>query len=83
MHPLSIFGIAVALAMDAFAVSLTTGVRLQRITPAITLRMAGVFGGFQFLMPVLGWTLGAGAGSISRPMITGWRSRCWPLSAER
>ncbi len=61
MPLLSVLGIAVALAMDAFAVSLTTGVRLRRITPAVTLRMAGVFGGFQFFMPVLGWFLGAGA----------------------
>ncbi len=56
---LSLFGIAVALAMDAFAVSLTTGVRLLRITPFMTLRMAGVFGGFQFAMPVIGWSLGS------------------------
>lgn len=47
--------------MDAFAVSLTTGVRLMKVTPRMTLRMAGVFGGFQFAMPVLGWILGAAA----------------------
>ena len=61
MSLLSIFGIALALAMDAFAVSLTTGVRLRRLTLAIIVRMAAVFGGFQFLMPVVGWFLGARA----------------------
>lgn len=50
--------IAVALAMDAFAVSLATGIRLRCVSLAQTLRMAGFFGAFQFLMPVLGWLLG-------------------------
>ena len=61
MSLLSIFGIAIALAMDAFAVSLSTGIRLQNMNPGQTLRMAGVFGGFQFLMPIIGWLLGIGA----------------------
>ena len=50
--------IAVALAMDAFAVSLSTGIRLRCISLAQTIRMAGFFGVFQFLMPVLGWLMG-------------------------
>lgn len=58
---LPLLAIALALAMDAFAVALTTGVCLARITPIIGLRMAAVFGGFQFVMPVLGWLAGAGA----------------------
>lgn len=44
--------------MDAFAVSLTTGIRLRCVSLAQTVRMAGFFGFFQFLMPVLGWLLG-------------------------
>ena len=57
----TIFAIAVALAMDAFAVALTSGIRLRCVTPGQTMRMAGMFGAFQFLMPVVGWFLGAGA----------------------
>ena len=60
--PLSaVFAIAVALAMDAFAVCLTTGIRLRRVGFGHTMRMAGAFGFFQFIMPVLGWLLGVRA----------------------
>ena len=44
--------------MDAFAVSLSTGMVLRRVTARQTMRMAGTFGAFQFLMPVAGWLLG-------------------------
>ena len=52
------FALAVALAMDAFAVSLAAGIRIRCVSLAQTARMAGFFGFFQFLMPVLGWMLG-------------------------
>ena len=55
---LSLLVIAVALAMDAFAVALTTGICLRRASAAQTLRMAGAFGLFQAFMPVAGWALG-------------------------
>ena len=58
MNFLAIFVIAVALAIDAFAVALTSGIRLKRVTPAQTLQIGSVFGGFQFIMPVIGWWLG-------------------------
>lgn len=51
--------LAVALAMDAFAVAVTSGVQLRCISAAQTVRMAGTFGLFQFAMPVVGWFLGA------------------------
>jgi len=54
----TLFAIAVALAMDAFAVALATGICLGRARVAQTLRMAAAFGLFQGLMPVLGWLLG-------------------------
>lgn len=57
----AVFLLAVALAMDAFAVCLTTGIRLRTVDMGHTLRMAGAFGLFQFLMPVAGWLLGAQA----------------------
>lgn len=51
--------IAVGLSMDAFAVSICKGLSVQRVS----LRHAGCaglwFGGFQALMPLLGWLLGS------------------------
>jgi len=55
---LTLFAIAVALAMDAFAVALATGICLRQARVAQTLRMALAFGFFQALMPVAGWLLG-------------------------
>ncbi len=57
MGIVEIFAIAVALAMDAFAVAIATGLRM-RCTMGQTLRMASAFGGFQFAMPVVGWLMG-------------------------
>src|SRR3972149_5879795 len=55
---LSVLGIAIGLSMDAFAVSVATGLRLARVTPRHTFRMAFHFGLFQFLMPIIGWLAG-------------------------
>lgn len=55
MSTLALLGIAVGLAMDAFAVSIATGLSLPSVTPRHTFRMAFHFGLFQFLMPVVGW----------------------------
>lgn len=52
--------IAVALAMDAFAVSIATGIKLGCVTSRQTFRLAFHFGLFQFMMPIIGWLLGAG-----------------------
>jgi putative Mn2+ efflux pump MntP len=51
---------AVALAMDAFTVAIAAGVQLQGVTAVQTLRMAGTFGFFQFVMPIAGGIFGAG-----------------------
>jgi putative Mn2+ efflux pump MntP len=48
-----------ALAMDAFAVSIGLGLSLRPATGGQTFRLAFSFGLFQFLMPVLGWAAGA------------------------
>jgi len=53
-----VLGIAFALAMDAFAVSIAAGVALQTVTPRHIARLAGHFGFFQFAMPVIGWSAG-------------------------
>ena len=58
MGLVELFLIAVGLSMDAFAVSVCKGLSVRKIRP-IHLLLAGLyFGGFQFLMPVIGWLLG-------------------------
>ena len=60
-------GIAFALAMDAFAVALATGLALQRVSGRQLFRLAFHFGLFQFLMPIIGWAAGnAMAGYLGR-----------------
>jgi putative Mn2+ efflux pump MntP len=56
---LELAGIAVGLAMDAFAVSIAAGTSLRAVTPRHVIRLASYFGLFQFLMPIVGWGLGA------------------------
>jgi len=63
MDIFALLAIAVALAMDAFAVAVATGLRLGCISAGQTLRMAGLFGLFQAFMPLAGWCLGTGAQS--------------------
>lgn len=49
---------AFALAMDAFAVSVTKGMTLKNLTKAIAIKIALFFGVFQAAMPLIGWLLG-------------------------
>lgn len=53
-----LLAIAVALAMDAFAVAVCTGCALKKVTITHFLRLSLTFGFFQFAMPVIGWMLG-------------------------
>lgn len=55
-----ILGIALGLAMDAFAVSLAAGVQVTAIKRGHVLRLALSFGFFQFFMTVVGWLAGRG-----------------------
>ena len=50
--------IAAGLSMDAFAVSVCKGLSVKKLEPRHALLVGLYFGGFQFLMPVLGWLLG-------------------------
>ena len=59
MSASSIILLAVALAMDAFAVAIATGVSLKQVSIRQTFRLSWHFGLFQALMPILGWALGA------------------------
>ena len=58
MPTLSLLVIAIGLAMDAFAVSISSGVTLSRMRFRDALTIATFFGGFQGLMPLIGWRTG-------------------------
>ena len=64
MSILSILGIAVALAMDAFAVAIAVGISLKRVSARQTFRLSWHFGLFQALMPLIGWWLGSAIRNI-------------------
>ena len=50
--------IAVGLSMDAFAVSICKGLSLKRLKVRHAALVGLYFGGFQALMPMIGWALG-------------------------
>lgn len=56
--------IAVALAMDAFSVSMTKGFTQKHLTKSQILYYGLFFGGFQFIMPILGYFCGNVIASI-------------------
>ena len=56
---ISILLIGISLSMDAFAVSVTNGLTLKNFNVRHALWMGLYFGGFQFLMPLLGCFLGS------------------------
>ena len=58
MNLVSLFLIAVGLSMDAFAVSICKGLAMQKITIKKALIVGLWFGGFQGLMPAIGYLLG-------------------------
>jgi len=49
--------IAVSMSMDAFAVSICKGLSVRRVTLKQCLAVGGWFGGFQGIMPVIGFVL--------------------------
>jgi putative Mn2+ efflux pump MntP len=58
MSLILVLGVAVALAMDCFAVTLGMACGSKELTMKQAVRMAAYFGGFQFVMPVAGWLAG-------------------------
>ena len=58
MQLYELFIIAVSLSMDAFAVSICKGLSTGRPRLGHCLTCGGWFGGFQALMPLIGWLLG-------------------------
>ncbi len=55
-----VLGIALGLAMDAFAVSVAAGIQVPKLNAGHVGRLALSFGFFQFMMTVLGWLAGRG-----------------------
>ena len=58
MDYISIILIAIALSMDAFAVSVSRGIVIDKCKIKHAFTLAILFGAFQALMPVVGWFLG-------------------------
>ena len=59
MSLVTILFIAVSLAMDAFAVSVSNGISVRDFNLRSAVRQGVFFGGFQFIMPLIGWFLGS------------------------
>lgn len=64
----AIFLLAVGLAMDATAVAAARGMAARRLQLRHVLAISLLFGGFQALMPLIGWFVGARLG----PIIQAW-----------
>ena len=58
MTVVELFLIAVGVSMDAFAVSICKGLSVRKLRPRHAFSVAMWFGGFQALMPLLGYFVG-------------------------
>lgn len=61
MNLVSIIFVASVLALDAFAVSVSSGTTMAEVNVRKAARIALFFGGFQAVMPLFGWFAGQGA----------------------
>ena len=59
MDIVNLIMIAVGLSMDAFAVSICKGLSVQKLRPKHYILIGAWFGGFQALMPTIGFFLGS------------------------
>lgn len=55
---IELFLIGVGLSMDAFAVSICKGLAMEKVNKKQAFMIGLYFGGFQALMPLIGWLLG-------------------------
>ena len=72
-----LFVIAVGLSMDAFAVAICKGLSVGRVRGSHAVTAGIYFGGFQMLMPLLGYLLGCAFKRSSQESTTGSPSSCW------
>lgn len=63
-----LFLIGVGLSMDAFAVSICKGLGMKRLNMEQALVIGLFFGGFQALMPLIGWALGTQLADFITPI---------------
>ena len=56
---IELFLMGVGLSMDAFAVSICKGLGMRKVNKKQALVIGLFFGGFQALMPFVGWLLGS------------------------
>ncbi len=68
MGLIELFLTAAGLSMDAFAVSIAKGLGMRRVNYRHALVIALFFGGFQALMPCIGWALGSQFASVVTPI---------------
>lgn len=68
MSIITLLGIALGLAMDAFAVAIGAGLQLCGATPRQVFRLAWHFGLFQALMPIIGWLAGRTVSEYIEPV---------------
>lgn len=59
MGVIELFLIGAGLSMDAFAVAVCKGLGMRHVNWRHVLVIALFFGGFQALMPLIGWTIGS------------------------
>lgn len=58
MSLFSLTAIAIGLSLDAFTVSIASGIRIPRMRLRQAMLIASFFGAFQAVMPVIGWSVG-------------------------
>jgi putative Mn2+ efflux pump MntP len=58
MDAITLFAVAISLALDAFSVAIASGIEAKNQTKSVTLKMATSFGAFQAFMPLIGWSAG-------------------------
>ena len=66
MNLLSVFLIAVGLAMDALSVAVGLSLKFKWVSFRQFFRLSFHFGFFQFMMPILGWSAGVRVGAYIR-----------------
>ena len=81
--------IAVSLSMDAFAVSICKGLSVRKVSLQHAMICGVWFGGFQFLMPALGYFLGDRFAALlteqNAGIATEWcalRGFCWQIQSN-
>ena len=80
MDLLTLFTLAVGLSMDAFAVSICKGLSIEKLSIKNMTAIGLWFGGFQALMPVIGYLLGVQF--KSKITAIGSLLSCWDLSVS-